>query len=90
MVEVELHRWNHEFALGDAKVVEGEPYVLAHHRAATFVDLVRGLAATGHSFTVRTVDVHVTLMDLLARRDGERTERADAAQRCIEQGEMDP
>lgn len=63
VVEVERIRCGHNARLGSAKVVAGEPYVLAHHDSNDFVLLTIGLAASGHQFSVRTVDRHVSMVE---------------------------
>lgn len=63
VVVVERIRCGHSSRLGAARVQEGEPYVLAHHQATTLPELASSLAETGHAFSVRVVERHVSILE---------------------------
>lgn len=63
VIAVERIRCGHASRLGAARIVEGEPYVLAHHTANTLPELARSLAETGHTFTVRPVEREVSMLE---------------------------
>lgn len=65
VVEVERIRYGHNVRLGQAKVVAGEPYVLAHHEPADLPTLTTQLACSGHPFSVRFADRHVSAIEWL-------------------------
>jgi len=53
----------HNARLGAARVVNGEPYVLAHFDASDLPTLSIELAVTGHPFRVVIVDRHVSMVE---------------------------
>jgi len=67
VVEVIRYRCGHDSVLGAARVVSGEPYVLAHHDATEFAELTLGLAETGHVFTVKTRDEGICIAEMAER-----------------------
>jgi hypothetical protein len=63
VVEVERIRCGQNSRLGQAKVVAGEPYVLAHHEPGDIITLTTKLAVSGQPFSVRLVDRHVSMVE---------------------------
>lgn len=63
VVEVVRLRCGHNARLGSARIAKGEPYVHAHHTDTDFSALCVSLARTGHTFTVKIVDRHVSLLE---------------------------
>ena len=65
IVTVERVRCGHESVLSHARVISGDPYVLAHHTASNFAELCGGLAETGHPFGVCIEDRHVSILEFV-------------------------
>lgn len=64
VVEVERVRCGaHNSRLGAARIVSGEPYVLAHFDNSDLPTMAIELAATGHAFRVVIVDRHVSMVE---------------------------
>lgn len=65
VVEVQRFTWEHEMRLGSAKIAAGPAYIKAHVDGTTLETVTSQLAATGHPFSVRYIDEHVSLLDLV-------------------------
>ncbi len=71
VVEVTRQCCGHNVRVGDARIAEGPDYVKCHIDAGPLAGVCLALVEGGHTFSVRFVDEHVSMLEWLGASKAE-------------------